>query len=135
MDTKTLPTDPAEPDHPTELAEPQSIAEVAGGMVALPDADDVGLNAEFQVDAHLAEIQAARQRQLQALPATSLDAVAAAHRASVERILDEVASARRRLQTGLYAICVECSSEIPSERLQLRPWATTCASCAPRRLR
>src|SRR4051812_20424949 len=45
----------------------------------------------------LASAEAARQKQLDALPSTDRDAVTAAYRASVERILEEIRTARARL--------------------------------------
>lgn len=85
------------------------------------------------VDPHsLAEIEAARQRQLDALPPSPTDEVAAAHRATVERILEQVRVARRRVSDGLYGICAGCGGEISVERLELRPWSVTCVRCAPR---
>jgi DnaK suppressor protein len=85
-----------------------------------------------ELHAYLTEIEAARQRQLEALPATDLDAVAAAHRACVERILQEVRNAIGRLDAGVYGKCAECGREIPQDRLELRPWAITCAACGSR---
>ncbi len=84
------------------------------------------------VYAQLTEIEAARQRQLDALPSTNLDAVAAAYRATVERILDEVRSARHRAMAGLHGICTGCDTEISADRLEHRPWTLTCTQCAPR---
>ncbi len=81
---------------------------------------------------HLARLEHARQRQLDALPSTNLDVVAAAHRASVGRILEEVRTARHRHATGEYGVCTGCSTAIAAERLELRPWALQCTQCADR---
>jgi DnaK suppressor protein len=86
--------------------------------------------ADLAVD--LEKFEADRQRQLDALPTTNLDVVAAAHRASVERILDEVRIARRRLDEGRYGVCLSCADPISTGRLELRPWATTCTRCTER---
>jgi DnaK suppressor protein len=80
----------------------------------------------------LEKLEAARQQQLDALPTTNLDVVAAAHRASVERILDEVRTARQRLQDGRYGFCMSCADPISAGRLELRPWATKCTRCTER---
>ena len=85
-----------------------------------------------EVCAHLTQVEAARQRQLEALPPTNLDAVAVAHRDCVERILREVRTARDRLAAGTYGTCASCAREIPQARLELRPWATTCVACGSR---
>lgn len=100
--------------------------------LALPDPPDVRHSAPAEVRAHLDQVEAARQRQLDALPETSLDVVAAAHRQCIERILDEVRAARARLDAGLYGTCARCTRPIPPDRLDLRPWATTCAACVSR---
>lgn len=87
-------------------------------------------SANLAVD--LEKFEAARQQQLDALPATNLDVVAAAHRASVERIVEEVRVARRRLEEGRYGFCVSCADPISAGRLELRPWATKCTTCTER---
>jgi RNA polymerase-binding transcription factor DksA len=100
--------------------------------MALPNSDEVDLTVPRQVDTYLSQVEAVRQHQLDALPAANLDVVSAAYRGRVERILHDVRTARRRLATGLYGICVSCVDVISHERLELRPWATRCASCASR---
>lgn len=77
----------------------------------------------------LAEIVVARQIQLDSLPTTRLDEVSVAHRASVERILGEARAALRRIEDGTYGRCLSCGGAIPEGRLELRPWAATCARC------
>lgn len=80
----------------------------------------------------LARLEVARQQQLDALPTTKLDVVAAAHRASVVRILEEVRLARQRLADGSYGLCMSCSLPISVGRLELRPWASMCTTCTER---
>lgn len=87
---------------------------------------------DTNLDDHLAEFETARQQQLDDLPTTNLDVVAAAHRASVERILDEVRTARSRLDEGRYGLCIMCADPIADGRLELRPWATKCTRCVER---
>lgn len=81
---------------------------------------------------HLEKFEIARQEQLDAIPTTGLDVVAAAHRVSVQRILDEVRTARRRLEDGWYGFCIDCADPIAVGRLELRPWATKCTRCTER---
>jgi RNA polymerase-binding transcription factor DksA len=88
--------------------------------------------APAEVHAHLTRIETARQKQLHALPSTNLDTVAAAYRGTLERILTEVRTALFRLNDGSYGTCAGCQRGIPLARLELRPWATTCADCASR---
>jgi DnaK suppressor protein len=99
-------------------------------LPALPISDGLDLTVDSAVDAYLSQVEAVRQRQLDAMPAASLDAVSAAHRRRVEQILEEVRAVRGRLAAGLYGICIECEGAISSERLEVRPWATGCAPCA-----
>ena len=82
----------------------------------------------------LASAEEARQRQLDALPHTTEDLVARAHRATVVRILDDIRTARRRLADGRYGTCSACEQPISPERLDLRPWAHTCTRCSERLL-
>ena len=81
----------------------------------------------------LAQIEDARARQLASLPTSKIDPVSAAYRGSLERILDDVSTARQRLIAGLYGVCARCEGTIPAARLELRLWATTCTDCDPHR--
>lgn len=50
--------------------------------------------------------------------------------------LEELDRALERLEQGQYGRCEHCGRRIPPERLEIRPAATTCVSCAragPRR--
>lgn len=50
-------------------------------------------------------------------------------REQAERRFHAVDHALARLAAGTYAICETCGGEIPAERQELIPWATTCVSC------
>lgn len=50
-------------------------------------------------------------------------------REQAERRLHAVDHALARLAAGTYATCETCGREIPAERQELLPWATTCVSC------
>ena len=80
----------------------------------------------------LHEAARTRQAQLDQLPDFTDDFVLGAHRASIERILAEVRSALARLASGSYGTCLGCMSQIPMERLELRPWTAFCVRCASR---
>jgi DnaK suppressor protein len=102
----------------------------AATLLELPDPAEVTLTVPGEVDAYLSQIETARQRQLDAMPSTNLDTVAAAYWTTVERILHEVRTARQRVVAGLYGICTRCHGEIPLQRLELRPWAAMCTRCS-----
>ena len=94
---------------------------------------DVSLpNSLSDIGDHLAKLEGKRRRQLDSLPDDRLDPVAMAHRAAVARIVEEVSTARERLETGLYGICAGCEEAIDPERLEFRPWSTMCTGCSKR---
>lgn len=69
----------------------------SANLIELPDASMAWLATAADIDAHLSETEAARQRQLAALPAADLDVVAGAHRSTVKQIL---CGSRRPCPTG-----------------------------------
>lgn len=74
----------------------------------------------------------ARAKQLAGLAQDPADEVAVLHRESVERVLGEIRAAQRRLAEGSYGTCTGCGQPIAAGRLELRPWASTCTTCAAR---
>ncbi|HEY0643002.1 MAG TPA: hypothetical protein VGD39_06270 [Nocardioides sp.] len=117
----------AQPDRTTRPR--SSLAGPTAKLLPLPQLDG-GLPATpRELDMHLGRIEAARRSQLDALPAADPSPVAVAHRRVVQRILDEVRLARRRLQHGQYGRCAGCSSLIAPDLLERRPWSSTCAGC------
>lgn len=50
--------------------------------------------------------------------------------ASTEKALANIAAARERLEAGTYGRCTSCGNPIPRERLEIRPEAQYCVSCA-----
>ena len=98
---------------------------------ALPQPTAEQLATPGGVDDHLADLEAARQAQLDALPATARNVAAAAHRATVAWILEQVRAARQRLRDDLYEVCARCGASIGPGRVDMQPWQTTCNPCAP----
>jgi RNA polymerase-binding transcription factor DksA len=94
-------------------------------------ATDHALTAEklAQIDGHLADYEAARAAQLAGID-TSPDEVNTAYRETVGRLLAEIRLARRRIEERSYGACLHCGVQIPLERLEWRPWATSCTRCA-----
>jgi DnaK suppressor protein len=95
-----------------------------------PARQDLDLEA-IRLDLEIAETT--RARQLANLPAAAKDdMVAVLHSESVERVLGEIRAALGRLDNGSYGLCTKCHGPIPPARLDLRPWAATCTTCAQR---
>lgn len=49
---------------------------------------------------------------------------------SQRETLKAIQAALKRLDAGSYGICVECDTKIDLRRLEARPFATRCISCA-----
>ena len=47
-----------------------------------------------------------------------------------EQVLADIEAALQRIEDGTYGICTNCGKQIPLDRLEARPWATTCIDCA-----
>ena len=61
------------------------------------------------------------------------DPVALRRSDDLQTTLDEIEAALARIDAGTYGSCLRCGSEIPAERLQMRPFSSTCVSCAAAR--
>jgi RNA polymerase-binding protein DksA len=44
--------------------------------------------------------------------------------------LNEVNEALQRIKAGSYGVCVACGTDIPEERLQIKPEVAQCVNCA-----
>jgi DnaK suppressor protein len=60
------------------------------------------------------------------------DAVAMSRTAGLRRTIEEIDAALDRIAAGTYGACVHCGVAIPTERLELRPYAIGCVSCQQR---
>lgn len=49
---------------------------------------------------------------------------------SLQRTLNEVREAQKRVEAGNYGRCTVCGEPIPQARLEFRPWAATCVEHA-----
>jgi RNA polymerase-binding transcription factor DksA len=81
------------------------------------------------VDRYLAELERARQCQLDALPERPCNVVTVAHRRVVEHLLAEVRAARERVRDGTYGRCTRCRAAVETAALEAVPWQPTCAAC------
>lgn len=54
-------------------------------------------------------------------------------RADVERELSDIDAAFARVDDGTYGICLDCGRAIPVGRLEVRPTADRCVTCASAR--
>ena len=61
------------------------------------------------------------------------DPVAQRRAADLQVTLGEIDAALARIEAGTYGACTRCGSQIPEERLELRPFASRCVSCTSAR--
>lgn len=61
------------------------------------------------------------------------DPVAQRRSADLQETLDEIEAALARIDAGTFGTCLRCGATIPVERLQMRPFAGACVSCAASR--
>ena len=61
-----------------------------------------------------------------------LAAVNAALRSQSRQALSDIAGALRHMAEGNYGRCLDCESDIPIERLEVRPDALLCTTCQQR---
>ena len=66
---------------------------------------------------------------VQSLP----DDVAVTRAATLQRTIEDIDAALARIAAGTYGRCVHCGTDIPEERLELRPFATGCVACSQKR--
>ncbi len=57
------------------------------------------------------------------------DPVAQRRVADLQVTLGEIDAALARIDAGTYGRCTRCGSDIPEERLELRPFASRCVAC------
>ena len=122
---------PARGTEPRRVRRTGAVAGPSALLRALPQPTAGQLAAPEGVDDHLAQLETARQAQLDALSAAPRNIVAAAHRETVVWILDQVRAARRRLREDVYGFCARCGGLIPPVRLTTQPWVITCTMCDP----
>lgn len=66
-------------------------------------------------------------------PTVSLQrAQASAMLRQAQQHLDEVDAALGRIEQGTYGVCESCGRDIPPARLEARPFARRCVTCAAR---
>ena len=46
--------------------------------------------------------------------------------------INQIKQALHQIESGTYGKCVRCGVQIPEERLELLPYATTCTKCRPK---
>jgi RNA polymerase-binding transcription factor DksA len=56
----------------------------------------------------------------------------AAQTAAIQRVLEEIDAAERRLADGSYGTCSNCQTAIPVERLEILPYVRFCVGCQQR---
>ncbi len=98
-------------------------------LVALPQRAGAPTSDRVAIDVYLAELERARQCQLDTIPARPGNVVTAAHRRVVEHLLAEVRAARRRVGDGTYGRCTRCRAAVEAAVLEDVPWQPTCTAC------
>ena len=89
----------------------------------------------FRVQLEAQRIECVHQREdalaecAQSVP----DPVAQRRSADLLRTIEEIDAALTRIEAGTYGSCDRCGAAIPEERLELRPFASTCVACQPSR--
>jgi RNA polymerase-binding transcription factor len=81
------------------------------------------------LDEHRADCVRQREQALAECAQSVPDPVAQRRSADLQVIIDEIDAALARIAAGTYGRCTGCQTEIPEERLELRPFAGTCVSC------
>ena len=61
------------------------------------------------------------------------DPVALRRSVDLQATIDQIEAALARIDAGTYGSCVHCGTAIPVERLQMRPFAGACVTCASSR--
>jgi DnaK suppressor protein len=102
---------------------PSSPADTGG-----PRWDHFRLRLESQRADLVHERELALAETVQSLP----DDVAVTRAASLRRTIEDIDAALARIAAGTYGRCSGCGTEIPEERLELRPFATSCVACSQR---
>ena len=70
-----------------------------------------------------------RELALAETTASEPDPVAMSRTATLLRTIAEIDAALDRITAGTYGLCVHCEAAIPEERLEFRPFASSCVSC------
>jgi DnaK suppressor protein len=81
------------------------------------------------LDEHRADSVRQREEALAECAQSVPDPVAQRRSADLQVTIDEIDAALARIDAGTYGRCTGCQTEIPEERLELRPFAGTCVSC------
>ena len=83
-----------------------------------------------QLEAQRAESVEQREQALAECAQSVPDPVAQRRVADLKDTIDEIDHALGRIDEGTYGRCTGCGAEIPGERLELRPFASTCVACS-----
>jgi DnaK suppressor protein len=83
-----------------------------------------------QLEAQRAESLEQREQALAECAQSVPDPVAQRRAADLKETIEEIDNALARIDEGTYGRCTGCGAEIPGERLELRPFASTCVACS-----
>jgi RNA polymerase-binding transcription factor DksA len=98
---------------------------------SLETAPTTGEHDRFRVllDEHRADCVRQREAALAECAQSVPDPVAQRRSADLLVTIGEIDTALARIEAGTYGRCTGCQTDIPEERLELRPFAGTCVSC------
>lgn len=83
-----------------------------------------------QLEAQRAESVEQREQALAECAQSVPDPVAQRRVADLKETIEQIDTALSRIDEGTYGRCTGCGAEIPAERLELRPFASTCVACS-----
>jgi RNA polymerase-binding transcription factor DksA len=81
------------------------------------------------LEAQRADCASQREAALAECAQSVPDPVAQRRSADLLVTIGEIDAALARIEAGTYGACTKCGSQIPEERLELRPFARTCVTC------
>ena len=85
----------------------------------------------FRVQLEDQRADCVRQRELAVTEASTSvpDPVTLGRATRLLRTIDEIDAALNRIADGSFGRCTHCGTDIPLERLELRPFAACCVAC------
>ncbi len=87
-------------------------------------------NVRAQLETQRADCVRQREDALAECAQSVPDPVAQRRVADLKGVIDQIDEALARIAAGTYGRCTGCGTDIPEERLELRPFASSCVACS-----